>query len=227
MGIIFNYFGIVATTLSVLITILLGYIAFAKFIDKRADQSAKAGKRILHASLIAASLFGLLVFTFVIAYIDPLHVSSQSGTQTIARNSVTPTPQNTVTPTPTLTTGTAIPSPTIVATAPNIASTPQKTLQTLCNAAKAEDYPTQWDQFDTAFRTSTWPGGYTEFSNGLTSRDNGNGGVASCTFTYTVLNGSSARAIETTTFNNNTKDIKTLQLIKEGDGVWKINNISS
>lgn len=227
MSLFTSYFGLVVTALSILITILSGYIAFAIYMNKRAEKSAKTGKRILHVSLIVAFLFGLLSLTIVLAYVNPLHVSSQSSSQTISRNSATTTPQDTASPT--LTTDAATPSPPIVATATTLiaASTPLKTLQTLCNAAKAEDYPTQWNQFDPGFRTSTWAGGYTEFSNGLTSRDNNNGGVASCTFAYSVQSGSSARATETTTFNNGTKDIKTLQLIQEGDGVWKINNIIS
>jgi hypothetical protein len=227
------------TILAGILTIVVAYVTLMRFINKKwkslekfykgtiAEQSAKVLKIMLHISIIIAALCSFLLLSFVSAYISLAKASTTLVVPTTSQTSVTTTPQDTVSPT--LTTDTAIASPSIVATAtiPIAASTPLKTIQTLCVAAKAEDYPKQWDQFDPGFRTSTWAGGYTEFSNGLTSRDNSNGGVASCTFTFSVQSGSSARATETTTFNNGTKDIKTLQLIKEGDGVWKINNIIS
>ena len=102
-------------------------------------------------------------------------------------------------------------------------STPMKTLQTLCDATKAEDYITQWDQDDPGFRSYEWPGGYVEFKNGLMTRDKNNDGVANCTFTNPVQNGSSASSTVTITFKNGATDTKTFQLEKSDvDGVWRI-----
>ena len=220
--------GSFANSLAFWVTIVVGAVGivaacvpFAKFIHK---QTATVVYIILVGLLLLTFAFGILFLSFMSEYYKLANSSSQLGSQPTPQNSVTNTPHDTVSPT--LTTST-ITTSTPVET--SYSSTPLKTLNILCDAVRAEDYSTQWDQFDSDFRKYTWndnrykDDGYTQFSSGLKARDENNGGVVNCILSQVVQNADgSVSDTVTTTFNQGKPDIKTFQLKKNGDGVWRI-----
>lgn len=112
---------------------------------------------------------------------------------------------------------------TATTSSPNITpSTPQRTLQTLCNATKAEDYQTQWNQFDPGYASGNWNSEST-YATDLMKRDKNHRGAKQCTVTNVMQNGSSANGTSTVTFNDGFVDSKTWGLKLEPSGAWRIN----
>lgn len=169
-------------------------------------QTLKMGLRMIGILLLIASIT-------LNAYLAYLLIHSWSSPPL---SHLTPTPVRTA----------ILSSPSVATDSPTITTpTPLKTLQTLCNAAKAEDYQTQWNQFDTGYASGNW-GNESMYASDLKNRDNSHSGVANCTVTKVVQNDSSASGTVTTTFGDGTIDTKTFQLTKEGDGIWRINGIA-
>lgn len=107
---------------------------------------------------------------------------------------------------------------------PTPTSTPLKTLQTFCNAAKAADYQTQWNQFLYQYRILKW-NNILGFASSLKGRDDSHGGVANCAITNVIQNGSYARGAVTIVFADGRMITMTFQLVKGEDGVWRIYSI--
>ena len=113
---------------------------------------------------------------------------------------------------------------TATAVAQSRPTTPQQTLQTLCNAAVRADYLTQWNQYDYTYASGNW-GNESMYAADLKDRDGSHKGVANCTVTNVTQNGTSASGTTKTTFGDGTTDTVLFFLTKETDGVWRITGL--
>ena len=167
---------------------------------------------------------GVIVVVIIVALGVPAFLLSQRASQTAQSQSLKNTPTATVSTSTPVVTMTITDTPTPIATSSPtvtvVTSLPLLTLQTLCDATKTEDYQTQWNQFDLNYATGNW-GNEQMYASDLTNRDSSHGGVANCTISDVMQNGTSARGTTTTTFNDSSTDTNTF-LLKEENGNWKI-----
>ena len=208
-------FSIISFVLA-LLAIPIGILQINPKLLDQVRQTLKMGLRVIEALKKGLPVIGILLLIASItlnAYLAYLLIHSWSSPPL---SHLTPTPVRTA----------ILSSPSVATDSPTITTpTPLKTLQTLCNAAKAEDYQTQWNQFDTGYASGNW-GNESMYASDLKNRDNSHSGVANCTVTKVAQNDSSASGTVTTTFGDGTIDTKTFQLTKEGDGIWRINGIA-
>lgn len=102
-------------------------------------------------------------------------------------------------------------------------STPTKTLQTFCNAAKSGDFQTAYNQLDPAVLSNQ-----TEqaFASSAVQGLNTVGGLTSCTVGSVTESGSSATGVITFTYGNG-KSFTGIDTLTNENGVWKITKESS
>jgi hypothetical protein len=100
-------------------------------------------------------------------------------------------------------------------------STPGKTLATVCNAFKAGDFPTVYNQYSSSYQRQI--GGEASWEAATKQDASSQGGVVNCT--YSNVNGSAGSDVMSLTFGSGYGVVETFQqtLIVE-NGVWKINS---
>ena len=102
-------------------------------------------------------------------------------------------------------------------------STPGKTLATVCNAFKAGDFPTVYNQYSSSYQRQI--GGEASWEAATKQGTSSQGGVVDCTYSNVNINGSAGSDIMSLTFGYGYGVVETFQqtLIVE-NGVWKINS---
>jgi len=102
-------------------------------------------------------------------------------------------------------------------------STPGKTLATVCNAFKAGDFPTVYNQYSSSYQRQI--GGEASWEAATKQEASSQGGVVDCTYSNVNVNGSAGSDVMSLTFGSGYGVVKTFQqtLIVE-NGVWKINS---
>ncbi len=98
-------------------------------------------------------------------------------------------------------------------------STPQKTLDTICNALLRDDYQTAYNQFSSShpFRQLTEQ----QYAAEVQYSNQTRGGLSNCVVSDVSQTGSSATGIATQSFGNGTS-LRTLLTLTDENGVWKI-----
>jgi len=102
-------------------------------------------------------------------------------------------------------------------------STPDKTLATVCNAFKASDFPTVYNQYSSGYQRQI--GGEANWEAATKQDASSQGGVVDCTYSNVNVNGSTGSDVMSLTFGSGYSAVETFQqtLILE-NGVWKINS---
>ena len=102
-------------------------------------------------------------------------------------------------------------------------STPGKALATVCNAFKAGDFPTVYNQYSSSYQRQI--GGEASWEAATKQGTSSQGGVVDCTYSNVNINGSAGSDIMSLTFGYGYGVVETFQqtLIVE-NGVWKINS---
>lgn len=102
-------------------------------------------------------------------------------------------------------------------------STPDRTLATVCNAFKAGDFPTVYNQYSSSYQRQI--GGEASWEAATKQDAISQGGVADCTYSNLNVNGSAGSDVMSLTFGSGYGAVETFQqtLLME-NGVWKINS---
>jgi hypothetical protein len=102
-------------------------------------------------------------------------------------------------------------------------STPGKTLAAVCNAFKAADFPTVYNQYSSSYQRQI--GGEASWEAATKQDASSQGGVVDCSYSGVNTNGSAATDTMSLTFGSGYGAVETFQqtLIVE-NGVWKINS---
>ena len=115
----------------------------------------------------------------------------------------------------------------VLSATPGGVSTPQNTLQTLCDEENKGDYRSQWELFTDTLRVGNWTT-QDNYVNFVRTRDNTNGGVSSCQVVSASVKqtGPTTAVGETTTsFKNGLVHQESFTLLLV-EGSWKIDSLS-